>query len=175
MSDFALEREMHRGVDAAGSGTVFTLPDGTRLRLETLSFTLVTDSTAVSRNMQVSIYNQAGLVIATLADWNDVAASLTVTYTWGIGLEAFCGSVAGATAIQNVLPDTVLEGGSSVAVASVNASTGATVSGDAIGNVTLWGASDSGGTLADAIPLLTPLALDEQLAAAAGAATGVVP
>lgn len=165
MSSFAEERGAISGAPVSGSGVTYTLGPSQRVRLEAITFLLTTDATAVSRNPQVVLATQDGKTVATVPDWNDLPASSSCTYTFAIGLAAFCGTATAGGFIQNDLPDTVLEPGATVSLESRNASTGVVVSGDSFTSVVLYGVAVAGGAPQDIIPLLTPIALADQAAA----------
>ena len=158
MSLLADERAVILGKQGKGSVAAYTLAHLQRLRLETIVFTYVTDSSGTQHNPLVQLTDQPGNVLASIQDWNAVSDAQTVTYTFGIGLEAFCGSVSTGAIVQNTLPNTVLEGGSVVTLTSLNPG-GGVIAGDQFLQVVLYGISDAGGQVADVIPLLTPLAL----------------
>lgn len=164
MGLLADERSVISGARVTGSGVTYTLGTGHRLYLELLAFTLVTSAAVATRNPEVLIKAQSGETLATLQDLNDVGASWTVAYTYGVGLTAGCGIGANGGAIVNALPATWLEQGATITLTSLD-STGAQVAGDAFSNVVLYGVASTAGSSLDAIPLLTPLALNSQVAA----------
>lgn len=173
MSSFADSRAAIAGAGGSGAVTAYRLGGDQRLRLEAVTFVYATSSAAATRHPVVALFDQAGALITRIEDLNDVSASSTIGYTFGIGLAAFCGIVGTAGYVRAELPDTVLEAGSSVTLTSINATTAATITGDAFSSVVLYGTSESGaGPIGDVVPLLTPIALADQLGAVAGAALG---
>jgi len=164
MSALSDERAAIVGQPGSGNPTVYTLGPTQRFRVEVLTFTLTASSTAGTRNVVVSYYEQDGTQIAAIPDLTDVPASATIVYTFGINLEAFCGVATSGTFVQNVLPDTWLEPGASIVVSSRDASSGAVFSGDRFSAVLLWGIPDTPGDAPDVVPQLTPLASAQEAA-----------
>jgi len=164
VSSLAVERAVISGADVAGAGTTYTTGATELLRLETLTFTLSCDATAVTRLAEVFVLAQDGSTIFQTEDRNDVSASWTVFYTFGIGLEAFCGVAANQAVVRAELPDTWLPPGAAIRLASVD-TTGAVVAGDTLTSVVLFGISQTATPTTDVIPLLTPIQLADQAAA----------
>lgn len=162
MSLFSDERAPIKGANITGNGVTYTLAPTQRFRLETITFVLTCNSTVANRNPQVVLKTQDGSMVAAIPDWNDVPASAVVTYTFGIGLAAFCGIGSTGGFIRAELPDTVLEPEATVSLESRNASTGAVLPSDTFTSVVLYGIPETPSTSADVIPLLTPIALSEQ-------------
>ena len=167
MSVVADERTLISGLSVtAGTGVVYTVGQSERLTLETITFVLTADATAIGRNPQVVFADPDGNRFATVPDWNDLPASGVGTYTFGLGLTASCGTGLTGQVVQNDLPWTVLEPGYSVILESLRVDTFAVVPGDTFTQVFLYGVSASTIATPDVVPLLTPIALDEQAAAA---------
>jgi hypothetical protein len=80
----------------------------------------------------------SGLVTARIWDWNEGGPSMTLYYTYGIGLRPFNCAVTTGMMIPNNLPDTSLGPQTPITVAAVN-DAGATIAGDAISAVSLYG------------------------------------
>lgn len=131
--------ETLRGDAGTGSVVVYTVPRAFTLRLELLTFTLVTDATA-GVHSAVVVFTDAttGLVTARVWDWNEGGPSMTLYYTYGIGLRPFNCTVTTGMMIPNNLPDTELAPETTITVAAVN-SAGSTHAGDAISDVALYG------------------------------------
>lgn len=128
-----------RGATGAGSVLVYTVPRDHSIRLELLTFTLTTDGTAGVHSAAVYIYDTSlGAFTARIWDWNEGGASMTLYYTYGIGLRPFNCTVTTGMMIPNNLPDTILNPDTQVTVAAVNTA-GVTIPGDTITAVTLYG------------------------------------
>ena len=158
MSLFADERVRIMGKTGTGSVATYTLSKLQRLRVETIVFTFVTSAATKTHFPEVQFTDQAGNVITAIEDWNAVADSQTVTYTFGIGLVAFCGSASTGAIIQNTLPDTVLENQATITLNALD-SGGGVIAGDQFLGVSLYAAVEAMAPVTDVIPLLTPLAL----------------
>jgi hypothetical protein len=107
---------------AAGSGsiTAYTVPAGYLLRLELLRFTLATDATAGVHKARVTIRDvRSGYVTATLRDLNEGGPSMTLTYTYGIGLDGSACAAVDGWEMTDALPDTVLAPQTTVTLAAV--------------------------------------------------------
>jgi hypothetical protein len=150
------------GHAGTGSVTAYTLASAEAFTLDTITFVVTTDATAGVHTVEVSAFSPEGLLIFRIPDWNDLAGSSTVTYTFGRGLTPFCGIVGSGGSVQNDLPFTELAPECSIVLRCVD-SAGAVIGGDSFANVVLW-ASDATDA-PDVIPLLTPLALNSQAAA----------
>jgi hypothetical protein len=128
-----------RGTAGSGSVLVYLTPRDHMLRLELLTFTLTTDGTAgVHAPVVILTDSSINQVTARIWDWNEAGPSMTLYYTFGIGLRPFNCTVTTGMMIPNNLPDTILAPETQITVASVNAA-GATITGDAISAVTLYG------------------------------------
>lgn len=139
--------EAFRGNTGSGSVVVYTVPRDHALRLELLTFQLVTDATAGVHKAAVTFTDSTiGRFTARLRDLNEGGPSMTLTYTYGIGLNgSACVAVDGWT-MTDALPETVLAPETVITVVAVNDS-GTTIAGDAIQAVTLFG--DMGSTVKD--------------------------
>jgi len=127
------------GQSGSGSVLVYTVPDDHALRLELLTFTLTCDGTAGVHSAEVQLYDAAlAQITARLWDWNEGGPSMTLYYTYGIGLRPFNCTVTTGMMIPCHLPDTILAPASKITVLAVNAA-GTTISGDAISSVVLFG------------------------------------
>lgn len=152
---------------AAGSGSVlvYTVPDDHALRLELLTFTLTTDGTAGVHSAMVQLYDNAlAAVTARLWDWNEGGGSMTLYYTYGIGLRPFNCTVTTGMMIQHDLPDTVLTPASQITVKAVNTA-GTVISGDTITQVVLFGTfidatTDSSSSPIDLVGGLLPVTVE---------------
>jgi hypothetical protein len=135
---------------AAGSGsiTAYTVPAGYLLRLELLRFTLATDATAGVHKARVTIRDvRSGYVTATLRDLNEGGPSMTLTYTYGIGLDGSACAAVDGWEMTDALPDTVLAPQTTVTLAAVDEG-GSVIAGDTFSNVVLYGdLVDEGGFL----------------------------
>lgn len=161
MSLLADERAAIAGISGAAGVAGYKLAGTQRLRLETLVFTYVTGTNNSLHSPVVQFLDLSGLLVAAIEDWNDVGDTSVVSYTYGIGLEAFCGTAASGTIVQNALPDTVLEGGAQIVLSSIDPS-GSLISADRFLEVTLYGISETVVPGANVIPLLTPLDIFSQ-------------
>jgi hypothetical protein len=131
--------EAFRGAAGSGSLTVYTVPRAYALRLELLTFTLTTDATVGVHSALVAFTDGVtNLVTARIWDWNEGGPSMTLYYTYGIGLRPFNCTVTTGMMIPNNLPDTLLAPQTAISVSAVHAA-GATIAGDAIGSVALYG------------------------------------
>lgn len=131
------------GSGGSGSVTAYTVPRAYTLRLDILTFTVVTDGTAGNHHARVSFTDaKLGSVTARLRDLNDGGASQTLVYTYGVGLEGSACVTATGWEVTDALPMTVLAPLTTITIASVN-DAGATISGDAISGVVLYGDLDT--------------------------------
>jgi hypothetical protein len=150
--------EAFRGSAGVGSVLVYTVPRGYILRLELLTFTLTTDATAGIHKARVVLTDTAlAAVTARLRDLNEGGPSMTLNYTYGIGLAASaCVAVSGWD-MTDALPDTVLAPQTTITVTPVN-DAGSTIAGDALSGVVLYGdlISEIGGDGSEAAGTLLP-------------------
>ena len=131
--------EAFGGTPGSGSVLVYTVPSGISMRLEMLTFTLTTDATAGVHSALVTFTDKnLNAITGRLWDWNEGGPSMTLYYTYGIGLRPFNCKVTTGMMIPNHLPDTVLNPITQITVAAVNAA-GATIAGDTITGVVLYG------------------------------------
>jgi hypothetical protein len=163
VSLLADERGAISGANVTGNGITYTLGPAQRLRVETITFTYTASATVATRNPQVVYRSRTGQLLAVMPDLNDVVASAVVTYAFGVGLEPFCGVAPTGTFVQHDLPDTVLEPETTISLEARDGTTGAVIGTDAFTSVVLWAIADTSGTAEDVIPLLTPLALSDQV------------
>jgi hypothetical protein len=127
------------GASGSGSVVVYTVPRDQTLRLALLTFTLTTDATAGVHSALVTLYDaQLSAITARIWDWNEGGASMTLYYTYGIGLRPFNCTVTTGMMIPNNLPETDLAPQTRITVSAVN-DAGATIAGDAISAVALYG------------------------------------
>lgn len=151
--------EAFRGAFGSGSVVVYSVPRAYVLQLDLLTFTLTTDATAgVHSAVVVFTDTVTGLVTARVWDWNEGGPSMTLYYTYGVGLRPFNCTVTTGMMIPNNLPVTTLAPETTITVAAVN-SAGATIAGDAISAVALYGelvlvAGDDADPLGQPVPLL---------------------
>lgn len=152
-----------RGVFGTGSTVVYTVPRDHSFRLEMLTFTLTTDATAGIHSALVTFTDTAiSQITARLWDWNEGGPSMTLYYTYGIGLRPFNCTVTSGMMIRDDLPDTILAPETQITVAGVNGSA-AVIAGDTVSAVVLYGDLYSiTGTIAGTVddtpdPLLVPL------------------
>lgn len=131
------------GQGGTGEVTTYTLAQSEELVLETITWTLATSVTTGRRTPEVRLLTANGQLIARIPDWNDLFESMTVTYTFGIGLTPFCGSINSGGCVQNDLPFASLEPGASIVLVAVD-DTGAPFASDTISDVTLWVADLTG-------------------------------
>ena len=131
--------QAYTGFNATGSGVVFTTPLEGLFRLELIHFTLTTDGTAGVHAPMVTLTDPGtAKPSAELWDWNEAGPSMTVYYTYGIGLRPFNCTITTGMRVEHDLPDTELWPGTTVTISAINAA-GATIAGDTITNVTLYG------------------------------------
>lgn len=131
--------EAFRGAAGSGAFTTYTVPRDYALRLELLTFTLVTDATAGVHSASVAFTDGVTqLVTARIWDWNEGGPSMTLYYTYGIGLRPFNCVVTTGMMIPNNLPDTILAPQTVISLAAVN-DAGAAIAGDTITSVALYG------------------------------------
>jgi hypothetical protein len=152
--------DAYRGNAGSGSVVVYTTPRDHLFRLEMLTFTLTTDGTAGVHSAVVTFFDNAlSSITARLWDWNEGGPSMTLFYTYGIGLKPFNCTVTTGMMIQDALPDTVLAPSTQITVTAVN-SAGVTIAGDAISAVVLYGPLDDvvvdSGIATAPDPLLVP-------------------
>jgi hypothetical protein len=152
--------DAYRGTAGSGSVVVYTTPRDHLFRLEMLTFTLTTDGTAGVHSAVVTFFDNAlSAITARLWDWNEGGPSMTLFYTYGIGLKPFNCTVTTGMMIQDALPDTVLAPSTQITVTAVN-SAGVTIAGDAISAVVLYGPLDDvlvdSGIATAPDPLLVP-------------------
>jgi hypothetical protein len=134
--------DAYRGTAGTGSVVVYTTPRDHLFRLEMLTFTLTTDGTAGVHSATVTFFDNAlSAITARLWDWNEGGPSMTLFYTYGIGLKPFNCTVTSGMIIQDALPDTVLAPSTQITVTAVNAA-GVTIAGDTISAVVLYGPLD---------------------------------
>ena len=152
-----------KGVNGTGQVTAYTLTANETLEIVTVAWQVNTDASGNGHSAEVIFLTQDGLQISRIPDWNDVGDLITVDYTFGVGLRAFCGIANDGGAIQNDLPVARLTHGCSIIVRSVDA-TGSVVTGDVLSEILLWAEApaDVEPLAADVIPLYTPVASDEQ-------------
>jgi hypothetical protein len=150
--------EAFRGAAGTGSVVVYIVPRGYILRLELLTFTLTTDATAGVHKARVVFTDTAlAAVTARLRDLNEGGPSMTLNYTYGIGLAASaCVAVSGWD-MTDALPDTVLAPQTTITVTPVN-DAGTTIAGDALSGVVLYGdlITESGADGSEAVGTLLP-------------------
>jgi hypothetical protein len=131
--------EAFRGAFGYGSVLAYTVPRGYVLRLELLTFTVTTDATAGIHKARVLFTDTAlAAVTARLRDLNEGGPTMTLNYTYGIGLAASACTAATGWDMTDALPDTVLAPQTTVTVTALDDS-GATIAGDAITGVVLYG------------------------------------
>jgi len=153
--------EAIRGQAGAGSVDVYTVPRDHMLRLELLTFTLTTDATAGVHAPAVIFTDPAvAAVTGRIWDWNEGGPSMTLYYTFGIGLAPFDCTLTTGMLVPVALPDTILAHDTVITVESLNVA-GASIAGDQISNVILYGElldllSDTPVSLPDLIPGLLP-------------------
>jgi hypothetical protein len=152
--------QAYNGAFGTGSVLVYTVPRDHSLRLEMLTFTLTTGVAAGVHSAAVTFTDvNLNAVTARLWDWNEGGPGMTLFYTYGIGLKPFNCTVTTGMMIQDALPDTVLAPGTQITVSAVD-TTGATITGDTINGVVLYGpfidAVAAGGDFQDVLPMLVP-------------------
>jgi hypothetical protein len=128
-----------RGAAGSGDVDVYTVPRDHEFRLELLTFALVTGATAgVHKALVTFTDSQIDQTTALLRDLNEGGPSMTLTYTFGIGLNgSACVAVTGWN-MTDALPDTLLAPETVISITAVN-DAGATIAGDVITNATLFG------------------------------------
>lgn len=144
-------------VNVTGSGLLYTVPGQGLFRCELVSFSLVTDGTAGVHGAQLEYRAQNGATLSLQQDLNDVSASSTVHYTFGIGLVASTCTIVSGNAIEHPLPDCDLRPGDTIRVRAVDAN-GATIAGDSFQSISIYGEqvipdTDTGGGSAVVVPL----------------------
>jgi hypothetical protein len=153
--------EAFAGQFGSGSVLVYTVPRDHSLRLELLTFTLTTDGTAGIHSAKVSFTDTTlSAITARLWDWNEGGPSMTLYYTYGIGLKPFNCTVTTGMMMCDALPDTVLAPDTQITVSAVN-SAGVTIAGDTITQVVLYGSFvddvvTSSGDFTEPLPMLVP-------------------
>jgi hypothetical protein len=147
--------DAYRGTAGTGSVVVYTTPRDHLFRLEMLTFTLTTDATAGVHSAVVTFFDNAlSAITARLWDWNEGGPTMTLFYTYGIGLKPFNCTVTTGMMIQDALPDTILAPSTQITVTAVN-SAGVTIAGDTISAVVLYGPLDDAvDTGSSAVPLI---------------------
>lgn len=131
--------EAFSGASGSGSVVVYRVPRAYSLRLDLLTFAITTDGTAGIHHARVTFTDSAlGAVTAVLRDLNEGGPSMTLRYTYGVGLAASACAAASGWEMTDALPETVLAPETTLAVASVN-DAGATIAGDAISGAVLYG------------------------------------
>jgi len=155
------------GEGGSGEVVVYTLSPSDRFRVGTISFTVVADAAGVNHSPEVLLLAQAGALIARIADWNDLADGMTVTYTYGVDLTPFCGVANDGGAVQNDLPDVELVADCSIVVRSVDPA-GVVIPGDVISNVLLW-VDDAARAAELELPAVVPPYTSQPFAAQVGA------
>lgn len=126
-----------RGQPGTGEVEVYALTPLQTLVLETITFTLTTGLTTGVRTPEVLLLDSNAELIARIPDWNDISESMTATYTYGIGLTPFCGTINSGGSVQNDLPFCDLEPQSAIHLRTVD-QTGAVFLDDAFSSITLW-------------------------------------
>jgi hypothetical protein len=131
--------EAFSGQSGLGSLVVYTVPRAYDLRLDVLTFTVTTDTTAGIHHAKVVFTDTAlGAVTARLRDLNEGGPSMTLRYTYGVGLSASACVAADGWEMTDALPVTVLAPQTNISVIVVN-DAGAVIAGDAISDVVLYG------------------------------------
>jgi hypothetical protein len=160
-----LARRMVRLGPGGAPSVTYTLPQSAAFRVEAVSFTLDNTGGAGPANPVVIYRDQAGNTIFAqiLAAAQNTGTSMIYTAS---PFADPCGT--GQTTLGNLTPDTIasiaLEEGCSIQVQAANSTTGANVAGALITSPFAWVEDIGGSALEDAIPQLTPLAMDEQAA-----------
>jgi hypothetical protein len=131
-----------RGASGTGSVNVYTVPRDHEFRLELLTFALITGATAgVHKALVTFTDSQIDQVTAELRDLNEGGPSMTLAYTYGIGLNgSACVAVTGWQ-MTDALPDTLLAPETVITISAVN-DAASVISGDTITAVTLFGELD---------------------------------
>jgi hypothetical protein len=131
-----------RGAAGSGSVDVYTVPRDHELRLEILTFAIVTDATAGVHKALVTFTDSSiDQTTGFLRDLNEGGPLQTLTYTYGIGLNgSACVAVTGWQ-MTDALPDTILAPETVITVTAVN-DAGSTHGSDVITAVTLFGDLD---------------------------------
>jgi hypothetical protein len=131
--------EAFRGASVTGSGIAYTVPRAYVLRLELLTFTLTTDATAGVHKARVLLTDTAlAATTARLRDLNEGGPSMTLNYTYGIGLAASACSAVSGWDMTDALPDTVLAPQTTITLTALT-DAGATIAGDVFSAVVLYG------------------------------------
>lgn len=131
--------EAFSGAAGSGSVVVYTVPRGYELQLDLLTFILTADATAGIHKAKVTFTDAAlGAITARLRDLNEGGPSMVLTYTYGIGLTASACVAVSGWEMTDALPLTVLAPQTTITVSAVNDS-GATIAGDTISGVVLYG------------------------------------
>jgi hypothetical protein len=131
--------EAFSGAGGSGSSVVYTVPRAYELQLDVLTFTVTTDATAGIHHAKVTFTDTAlGAVTARLRDLNEGGPSMTLRYTYGVGLSASACSAADGWEMTDALPFTVLAPETRISVIMVNDG-GTVIAGDTISEVVLYG------------------------------------
>lgn len=129
--------EPTRGESGSGFVQTYETTRGRWYRLELLTFTIVSDATAGVHTVRVRLTDPALGTIALLPDLNEAGPSMTIRYTYGVGLSASACTITDGMTVEDALPDTILRPETLITIEPVD-STGAEIPGDAVGNVILF-------------------------------------
>jgi hypothetical protein len=128
-----------RGAAGTGSVNVYQVPRDHEFRLELLTFALATDATAgVHKALVTFTDSQIDQVTAELRDLNEGGPSMTLAYTYGIGLNGSACVAVNGWQMTDALPDTLLAPETIITISAVN-DAASVISGDTITAVTLFG------------------------------------
>jgi hypothetical protein len=128
-----------RGASGAGSVNVYMVPRDHEFRLELLTFVLATGATAgVHKALVTFTDSQIDQVTAELRDLNEGGPSMTLAYTYGIGLNGSACVAVNGWQMTDALPDTLLAPETIITISAVN-DAASVIAGDTITAVTLFG------------------------------------
>lgn len=150
--------EAFAGQGGSGSVVVYAVPSGFTLALEMLRFVVTTDATAGIHKARVRFYDSSlNQWTATLRDLNEGGPNETLTYTYGMGLNASACVTVNGWEMTDALPFTTLAPNTDIVVNMVN-DNGGSLNGDVIDPVTLYGdlASVVTGDTVTLVPGLLP-------------------
>jgi hypothetical protein len=124
------------GNGGLGATKLYELAAGQEGTLETLSFTVVTDATAGTHAVRVTLEIPTVGIVARLDDLNVSGPGQTNFYTYGLGLNASACTLPTGLAVTDALPWTSLPPGAQIKATPIDGA-GATLTGDRISAVLL--------------------------------------
>lgn len=144
------------GQGGTGEVLLHTFGQGGPVRLELVTFTIVTDATVGVHTCRLLLIDPGAGVIYRGDDLNEAPPSSTIFYTYGIGLIPSACTLTAGMAARDDLPDTKLQPGTSVELHCINGA-GVTIANDQVQDVVLFasgGGAQAGGEAP--LPLIQP-------------------